>query len=173
MLLVIDHILTQKLSPQFFVPKLALFAGAMLIEIGYAVLSDGCTTLEVQGLPDHYMAVIGWVRSGLYAVFVIWFIALSYFAIRKVDSSEQFRLFVYIGVFGLVMVLNLSDRLLQQWGNFRLSSGLFTLHFSSLHSFVLLMICSHWPYEFETDEKYGAAGEGNGPSGLMDSDYSN
>jgi hypothetical protein len=172
MLLIIDHILTQKTSPGFFVPKLAWFAGTVLIEIGHAVLSDGCTTLEVEGLGDEYLLGIGYVRSALYGLFVLWFVGLSLLAVEKVDSSERFRLFVYIGVFSLVILLNLSDRLLQKLGNFRLTSGMFTLHFSSLHSSVLLMIFSHWPYEYEIDEKYGVAGEGNDQLGLMDSDES-
>jgi hypothetical protein len=171
MLFVIDHSLTQKLSPGFFIPKLALFAGSILIEIGYAVLSDGCTTLEVEGLPDRVLIVLGYFRRGMYGLFVVWFVGLSGFAVKKVDSSERFRLIVYICVFSIVILLNLSDRLLLKLGNFRLTSGPFTLHFSSLHSSVLLMIFSHWPYEYDVDERYGVAGEGD-ERGLMDSDYS-
>jgi hypothetical protein len=55
-------------------------------------------------------------------------------------------------VFSLVLALNLSDWFLAKLAVFKNSSGLFTLHFASLHSFVLIMIFAHWPAEFELEE---------------------
>jgi hypothetical protein len=58
-------------------------------------------------------------------------------------------------VFAIVILANLSDALLTTINIFRITSALFTLHFSSLFAFVLLMTFSHWAYDCEIDELYG------------------
>jgi hypothetical protein len=156
-----DHIRVQKLSPGFFVPKFALSSVLLVIEIAHAILSNGSAVLDVESSDGGWIQTVGNARIGVFVVIGGAFAAIAYQAVRTIDPSEMFRLYVYIGVFSLVGLLNVIDSLLVKIGNFKLTSGLFTLHFSSLHSFVLLMIFSHWPYEYDADEKYGVAGEEN------------
>jgi hypothetical protein len=86
------------------------------------------------------MLFVNAARFALYAVFVIWFATKM---CQKLDLTERFKLNTCAFVFTVVITLNVADPILNRIPVFRNSFGLFTLHFSSLHSFLLLIIFNH------------------------------
>jgi hypothetical protein len=127
-LIIIDHLRNQRLSTRFFAPKFIFFSILIVVEITYPILYNGW---EV-------------VPHGL-VFFVIWFAATM---CQKLDQTERFKFNTDAFVFAVVITLNVADPILNHIPVLRNSCGLF----SSLHSFVLLMIFSHWPYEFAAEE---------------------
>jgi hypothetical protein len=85
---------------------------------------------------------------------VIWLAALIAKTTRIADGTELSKLCVYTTVFAAVIIADLADRVVRRWDRFRLTSGRFALRFASLHSFVLLMVFMHWPYDYRVDEVY-------------------
>jgi hypothetical protein len=156
-LIIVDHICNEKLETLFFAPKFVLFFVLLVTEIAYPVLYNGWEVLGVEVVPHGIVLFVNYLRFTLYGAFVVWFLALCIKTFRRLDQTERFKLFAYAFIFTIVIALNLSDRAFNWFSIFRNNSGLFTLHFSSLHSFVLLMIFSHWPYEFAAEEAYAKA----------------
>jgi hypothetical protein len=156
-LLVTDHILNEKLETWFFAPKIVFFFVLLIVEVAYPILYNGWEVLGVEVVPHRVVLFVNYVRFVLYGAFVAWFAVLVLRTLERLDQTEHFKLFAYTFMFVVVIAVNLSDPVLNQLSIFKNSSGLFTLHFSSLHSFVLLMIFSHWPYEFAADEAYANA----------------
>jgi hypothetical protein len=168
MLLVIDHTKLTQISSCFFVPKLVFFAAQLIIEMAYPVLYNGWDILSVEVVEHTLVVSVNYLRNSLYVVFVLWFVVRIIIAFRKTDSTERFKLYVYTFAFSLVLLLNLSDWILSKLAVFKNSSGLFTLHFSSLHAFVLIMIFAHWPAEFELEELPEIADGKQGASNVHD-----
>jgi hypothetical protein len=146
--LVIDRLRTQNLSVSFYFPKI-LFFGLLLL--GQVV--EGIFSNEWEGLD----ASVDWVRyvTGLFdAGFLLWFVCLVWLVAKAVDSSEYFKLKVYIAVFLIVIGVGLPDADLAKWV-FLNGSGLFTLHFAVLEAFALFMVFSHWTYDYEFSDEFG------------------
>jgi hypothetical protein len=168
-LLLTDHILNDRLETWFFAPKIAFFFVLLIVEIAYPIIYNGSEVLGVEVVPHAVVLFVNYVRFVLYGAFVVWFAVLVLRTLEKLDQTEHFKLFAYTFMFLVVIAVNLSDPVLNKLGVFKNSSGLFTLHFSSLHSFVLLMIFSHWPYEFVADEAYANAATADAVDDLIDS----
>jgi hypothetical protein len=153
-LTVTDHIQGQTVS---LGPKFLLFIVQLVVETAYPTLYNGWEVLGVEVLPHDLVMFVNAIRVGLYVLFVGRFIVLAAKTWKTTDPTEHFKLFVYVFVFTVVILANLSDRLLTRINIFRVTSALFTLHFSSLFAFVLFMTFSHWAYDYEIDELYGNA----------------
>jgi hypothetical protein len=162
-LLVIDHMRNHS-SHMLFAPKMAFFSVQLLIEMAYPILYNGWEQLGVEVVPHSLVMIVNSLRIAMYGLFVCWFVTLMIVTYLQLDSTEHFKVLAYGFVFVVVIVINLSDGAIGKMEVFKNSSGLFTLHFSSLHSFVLLMIFNHWPYEFESEEPYTNA-EATGKDG--------
>jgi hypothetical protein len=167
-LIIIDHLGNERLNAWFFAPKLIFFSILLVVEIAYPILYNGWEVLGVEVVPHGLVFFVNAARFALYAVFVLWFVVLAAGMCQTLDQTDRFKLNTYAFVFGIVIAFNVADPLLNRVPVFRNSSGLFTLHFSSLHSFVLLMIFSHWPYEFAAEEAYGNPEADAAIEGLID-----
>jgi hypothetical protein len=168
MLLVIDHVRLDRISECFFAPKLAFLAVQLMVEMAYPVLYNGWDIPGVEAVAPPFVVWVNCLKIALYVVFVVWFLARVAVAFRRTDSTERFKLCVYAGAFALVSAVNLSDSALAKLAPFRNSSALFTLHFASLHSLVLIMIFAHWPAEFELEELAEDANGAPGASNVHD-----
>jgi hypothetical protein len=152
-LLVLDHLRNHS-SRMLFATKMIFFSVQLIVEMAYPIVYNGWDVLGVEVVPRPLVIFVTTVRVSMYAVFVVWFAVLAVLTYVQLDSTEHFKVLSYISVFLIVIVITLADPLLSKIPLFKNSSGMFTLHFSALHSLVLLMIFSHWPYEFESEEPY-------------------
>jgi hypothetical protein len=150
MLIVIDNLN----GKQTFAPKVLFFCIQLVSEMAHTLVSRGSEVLGIEAIPHEFLGIISTVRVCIYALFITWFALLVLKTMRIVDRTDLFRLVVYVIVFALVLLCNLSAQVLVKSCWFRTTSALFTLHLSSLHSFVLLMIFAHWPYNYNIDEVY-------------------
>jgi hypothetical protein len=137
-----------------FAPKVLFFCIQLVVEMAHTLLSRGSDVVGVEGIPHEFLSIVSTIRVCIYAVFIAWFAVLALRTARLIDRADLFRLGVYVIVFGFVLFCNLSAPLLVKSSWFKTTSGLFTLQFSSLHSFVLLMIFVHWPSNSNVDEVY-------------------
>jgi hypothetical protein len=170
-LIVIDHLRNDS-SRMLFATKMVFFSVQLLVEMAYPIVYNGWEILGVEAVSHSLVIFVHYMRMSLYIGFVVWFVLLVVNTYLQLDQTEHFKLFAYASVFTIVIAVTLADPVLGRLGIFKNSSGLFTLHFSSLHSLVLLMIFSHWPYEFESEEPYATpetAGKASMIQDLVDS----
>jgi hypothetical protein len=170
-LIIVDHMANNS-SRLLFAPKMVFFAVQLLVEIAYPIVYNGWEVLGVEAVSHSLVVFVNYMRISLNVAFAVWFVVLAVTTFVKLDATEYFKFTAYVAVFAVVIGVTHADPLLGQLAIFKNSSGLFTLHFSALHSLVLLMIFSHWPYEFESEEPYATpetAGKASMVQDLVDS----
>ena len=164
-LLVVDNLKHEKKS-FFLPPKMAFFVVLFLVEvIPLWVMPFG---LEITG--HNIIMALKTVRLLLYVIFAGWYGYIFYHAWISVDQVEHFVMYVYGFVFTIAILASASEVLSTFLSEFVNETALFTLRFSSLYGFVLLMVFCHWPYEYQIDEIYDNPENEEGENGLLESD---
>jgi O-antigen/teichoic acid export membrane protein len=150
------------LSFAFYAPKVFFFGLLLLLEIIEAVFSKEWEPL------DSTVAVIVSVKKGLYLAFLVWFVFLVRLVFAGIDSSEHFKLKVYVTVFSTVFSFVLADCLFGKCTIHKGSSVSFTMRFAALQAFVLFMVFSHWTCDYEFNDGFGQSVASKRPESIRD-----
>ena len=102
--------------------------------------------------------------------FSCWFLYLTVLGLSNNDLIQISKLKIYATVFGSTVLINLCDVFLTDLSLFRNNSGLFSLCFSSLYAFEILMVFFHWPYETSIDQQYNDPEDDKKPNNIFESD---
>ncbi|OHT07612.1 hypothetical protein TRFO_24191 [Tritrichomonas foetus] len=171
-LVILDNVVigNRKDRTCFFIPKAIFFSFHLIIEILYPIMYHGLASLGVEALPHAFVFIFRYTRIILNFVFIIWFMYLTFKGFLNTDSTEHSKLIVYTIVFTATLIINLCDIFLTNISLFQNTSGLFSLKFSSLYGFVILMVFFHWPYETSIDQQYNDPELDNDPKNIFESD---
>lgn len=154
----------------FFLPKIVFFSLQLICEIAYPIMYHGLSSLDVEAMPHTVVNFFKFVRILFNVCFSVWFVYLTVMDFLKVDSTQLLKVKIYATVFGATVLINLCDVFLTDVNLFRNNSGLFSLSFSSLFAFVILMVFFHWPYETSIDQQYNDPEDDDKPNNIFESD---
>jgi hypothetical protein len=116
-------------------------------------------------MPHNFVVVVFWLHVGVYlAVFLLLFVRRAVLSFLNLSQTDVFKYWVYLAVFLIVWILNSDIPFPKN------SSGHFAMKIASPHSFVLLMVFIHWPYQYDTEEFYRHPDEAKDVHDLMESD---
>lgn len=154
----------------FFLPKIVFSSFQFICEILYPIMYHGFTSLDVEAMPHMIVNLFKYARILFNICFSFWFLYLTILGFSNIDLTQLLKLRIYTTVFGTTVLINLCNVFLTDVSLFRNNSGLFSLCFSSLYAFVILMVFFHWPYETSVDQQYNDPEDDTNPNNIFESD---
>ena len=165
-LLVLDHLKHGKVGQCYYAPKLVFGVVLFFVE----VLPVWVIPFGLEVTKHSIFLMLQSLRMLLDMVFLAWTGYIFYQTWVTVDPVERFVMYVYGFVFTVATLSSASEVLSPFLSGLVSETALFTLRFSSLYAFVLLMVFCHWPYEYNLDEVYDSPENVSDGNALMDSE---